>query len=85
MTKQSYKGLLLSLQQKQEKAWQKVIKYKEFLGAEESIQTLILQEVEEPFLEALKEEYIGYGRRTPFKMIEYLRTKISKVTNKDKI
>ena len=55
------------------------------MGVEESIRTLLLQAVEESYLEALKEEYIGYGGRTPFEMIEHLRTKISKVTNKEKV
>ena len=36
-------------------------------------------------MEALKEEYIMYGAWTPFEIIEHLWTKISKVTNKDKI
>ena len=63
----------------------KVIEYKMFLGLEESLRMLILQVVWEPYLEVLKEEYIGYGSRTPFKMIKHLRTKISKVTNKDKV
>ena len=35
---------------------QKVIKNEKFLGVEENIPTLILQVVEEPYLEALKEE-----------------------------
>ena len=34
---------------------------------------------------ALKEEYIGYGSRTPFEVISHLCTKINKVTNKDKV
>ena len=58
---------------------------KVFLGVEESIRTPLLQVVEEPYLEALKEEYIRYGRRTPFEMIEHLWTRISKVTNKDTV
>ena len=41
--------------------------------------------VEEPYLEALKEEYIGYGSRTPLEMIAHLCTKISEVINKDKV
>ena len=59
----------------------KVIKYEKFLGVEESIRTLLLQVVEESYLEAPKEKYIGYGWWTLFKMIEHLQTKISKVTN----
>ena len=62
-----------------------VIKYGKFLGMKESLQTLILQAVDEPFVEALKEEYIGHGGRTPYKMIVHLRIKISKVTNRDKL
>ena len=53
----------------------KVIKCEKVLGIEESIRTLLLQAVEEPYLEALKEEYIGYGGKTPHKMIEHLWTK----------
>ena len=45
----------------------KVIEYEKFLGVEESLRTLILQVVEEPNLEALKEEYIGYGSRIRMK------------------
>ena len=62
-----------------------VIEYEKFLGVEESLLTLILQVVEEPYLKALKEEYIGYGGRTPFEMIAHLCIKINKVTNKDKV
>ena len=50
-----------------------------------SLYTLIPHVVKEPYLEALKEEYIGYGSRTPFEMISHLHTNISKVTNKDKV
>ena len=63
----------------------KVIEYKKFLGVEESIRTLMLQVVEKSYLEALKEEYIGYGGETPFEMITHLQTKISKVPNKYKL
>ena len=41
--------------------------------------------VKEPYLEALKEEYISYSSRTPFEMTSHLCKKISKVTNKDKV
>ena len=34
--------------------------YEKYLGIIESIHTLILQVVNEPYLEALKEEYIWY-------------------------
>ena len=63
----------------------RVIKYEKFLGVEESLLTLILKVIKEPYLEALKEEYIGYGSRTLFEMISHLHTKISKIMNKDKI
>ena len=43
----------------------RVIKYEKFLGVEESLHTFILQVEEEPYLKALKEEYIGYRSRTP--------------------
>ena len=56
-----------------------------FLGVKECIQTLIIQAIEEPYIEALKEDYIGYGGRMPYQMIEHLQMKISKVTNKDKV
>ena len=46
---------------------------------------LILQALDEMFLEALKEEYMGYEGKMPFEMIKHTRTKISKVTNKDKV
>ena len=52
---------------------------------EENIRMLLLQVVKKLFLEALKEEYIGYGCRKPFEIIEHLQIKISKVTNKDKV
>ena len=41
----------------------KVIKYEQFLGVKESIWTLLLQAIKKPYLEALKEDYIGYGGR----------------------
>ena len=41
--------------------------------------------MEELYLKALKEEYISYSARMPFEMIEHLQTKISKVTNPDKV
>ena len=63
----------------------KVIKYEKFLDIEESIQMLLIQAVDKPFLKALKDDYIGYDRKTPNNMIEQLQTKISKVTNKDKV
>ena len=63
----------------------RVIEYEKFLGVEECLCTLIIHAVEEPYLKALKEEYIGYGSRTPFRMISHFCTKISKVTNKDKV
>ena len=56
----------------------KVIKYKKFFGVEESFRTLILQVVEEPYFKPLKEEYIGYGGRTPYKMIVHLEQKSAK-------
>ena len=46
---------------------------------------LLLQAVNRPFLEALKEEYIGYGGRMSFEMIEHLQTKVNKVTKRDKV
>ena len=45
----------------------KLIEYEKFLGVEESLRTLILQAVDEPFVEALEEEYIGYGGEHPMK------------------
>ena len=62
-----------------------VIEYEKFLGVEESIRTLLLQAVEEPYLEVVKAEYIRYGGRITFEMIAHLRTRISKVTNCDKV
>ena len=41
--------------------------------------------MKKPYLEALKVECIGYGSRAPYEMISHLHTKISKVTNKDKV
>ena len=73
------------MQQRQEKACQGALEYKKLLWVKESIWTLILQVVEEPYLKALKEEYIGYGIQTSFKVTEHLRTKISKVINRDKV
>ena len=46
---------------------------------------LLIQAVDEPFIKALKEDYIMYGRRTPYNMIVHLRTNKSKVTNKEKV
>ena len=56
-----------------------------FLGFEESIQAPLLQAVNDPFLEALKEEYVEYGDRIPFDKIEHLWTKISMITKKGKV
>ena len=66
---------------KERKHARKVIEYEKFLKVEESTRTLLLQAVEEQYLEAFKEEYIGYGCRTSFEIVAQLRTKISKVTN----
>ena len=63
----------------------RVIEYEKCLGIKESLHTLILHVMEEPYLKALKEEYITYGSRTPFEIISHFCTKISKVTNKDKV
>ena len=52
---------------------------------EDSIRTLLIQVVKEPYLEALKAEYMGYWGRMLFNMIEHLQTKRSKATNKDKV
>ena len=46
---------------------------------------MIIQAIKEPYIETLKEDYIVCGGRTPYKMIEHLWKKISKVTNKDKV
>ena len=54
--------------------------YEKYLGVTE----LILQAADEPYLEALKEEYIGYDGILPMTKIHHLRSKISKVTNRDK-
>ena len=70
---------------REKKHARKVIEYEKFLGVEESLCTLILQAVEGPYLEALKEYFIGYGGRTPFEMILHLHIKISKAMNKDKV
>ena len=61
------------------------MEFEKLLGVEESIRRLIIQVVNEPFLEVLKEKYIRYGGQTPFEMIEHLRAKISKVTNNYKV
>ena len=51
-----------------------------FLGVDKSLQTSILETVKEPFVEALQEVYIGYGRQMSHEIIV-----ISKVTNRDKL
>ena len=63
---------------------QKKEEYEKYLRVMESTQTLILQAVDKPYLEALKEEYIGYDGILPTTMIHHLRSKINKVINKDK-
>ena len=50
----------------------------------ESITSLILKAVGKPYLDALKEEYIGYDGILPSTIIHHLWSKISKVTNWDK-
>ena len=57
------------------------IDYEKFLGVVESLRSLILQAGNERFVEALKEEYIGYGRQMPHDLIMHLWTKISKLSN----
>ena len=52
--------------------------HEKYLGA------LILQAVDDPYREALKEEYIWYDGTLPITMIYHLRSKISKVTKRDK-
>ena len=54
---------------KWEKKHTRKVKYEKFLGVEEKFRTLMLQVVDESYLEALKEEYIQDGGRTPFEMI----------------
>ena len=63
----------------------KLIEYEKFFGMEKSLQTLILQAVDEPFVEALKEAYIGYGGWTSHDILVHLWMKISKVNNRDKL
>ena len=79
------KGSSFDRSKGEKKHARKVIEYKTFLGVEERIRTLMLQAMEELYLETLKEDYIGYGGQTPFKMVKHLQMKISKVTNKDKM
>ena len=58
-------------QSKGEKKYtRKVIEYEKFLGIKESNQILIIQAIKNPYLEALKEDYIGHG---------------GEMTNKDKV
>ena len=45
---------------------------------------MILQAVDESYLKALKEKYIGYDCILPTTMMYHLRSQISKVTNGDK-
>ena len=61
------KGTSFDQSKGEKKHARKVIKYEKFLGIEEIIKNLLFQAVEEPNLEALKEEYVGYGGRTPMK------------------
>ena len=63
----------------------RLIEYEKFLGVEESLRTLILQAVNEPFVEALEEKYIGYGRQTPHEIIMHLQIKVNKFINRDKL
>ena len=58
--------------------------YEKYYRVMESIRTLILQTVDMPYLEALKEEYTGSDGILPTKMICCLWSKISKVPNQDK-
>ena len=46
---------------------------------------MIIQAIKEPYIETLKEDYIVCGGRTPYKIIEHLWKKISKLTNKDNV
>ena len=53
-----------------EKNARKVLEHEQFLRVKERISQLNLQVVEKPHLEALKESFIGYCRRTPSKMVQ---------------
>ena len=68
-----------------EKHARKLVKCEKFLEVEESIWTLLIQAVDELFIEPLKEDYIGYGRRMPYEVIEHLQTIISKMATKEKV
>ena len=57
---------------------QKVIEFEKILGIEESLHMLILQAVEGLYPEVLKEEYIRYGGKLPFKMISHAVHKLAK-------
>ena len=56
----------------------KVMEYEKFLEVKESMRQLIWQVVEEPYLEALKKDYISCSGRILYSMLGYLRNKISK-------
>ena len=58
--------------------------YEKYLGVMESIRTLILQALHEPYLEALKKKYICHCGILPTTMIHHLRSKTSKFTSQDK-
>ena len=69
---------------REKKRARKVIECEEFLGGKK------YQDTHTPhsggaYLEALKEEYIQNDSKLPFEIIAHLNTKISKVTNKDKV
>ena len=54
------KDMTFDQSKSEKKHARRLFEYEKFLGVEESLQMLIHQAVDEPFVEALKEEYIGY-------------------------
>ena len=63
----------------------KLIEYEKLLEVEESLWISILQAVDEPFVEAPKEECTEYNGQAPHDILLHLQTKISKDLNRDKL
>jgi len=58
--------------------------YQVFLGVEQALREKIVGAVDQQYLAALEEDYVGYTGTTPLLMLEHLRKHCCKITNKDK-
>ena len=63
------KNMAFDWSKSEKKHARRLLEYEKLLGVEESLWILIVKTVDEPFMEALKEEYIGYGDKHHMKSL----------------